>query len=602
MDEPIQLSRWRQINATPLRDLLRGRVSGRLDWRSRVDNSALPVEARDLIQRVVQRTRLWRLEKPAVADELIAHFADGVAAGTSASQLIAGFGNERVAAKLMRRAKRRGRPLAWRAFAVSFRVLLVFLAAYAVLLIRFCAGRPQISVDYVAQVNQPVLDTPADTRAWPLWRAAIIASASGFKDGSLVFANAINPSEERSAWIDTVAWLRSHGSAIDAAREAGQKQIFGFVLGPSGPIHDPALHFNFYSNGQDDSLGHVVLPYLNYTPVVVNLLSFDARNAAESGDGNRAEADLMSLLGLSRQLREADGFYVTQKVGLEIAERAVKRLQFILWTNPAALSGPALIRLSRAFAKPQVAADLISVNCVKAMFADMAQRTYSDDGRGDGHLTLRGWRLIPALTYENADGPHSNWASFIASTVPEIALSRAQIMAQCKKWIDDQEAQLHLPLRQVPADNTDAKIARMRKSPIDSVRYGLLLQMMPGCTDMQASCETYLGERDGTLVAIALELYRRDRGRYPASLEALVPDLLPCIPADRITGDPVRYRLRDGRPIIYSVGADGMDDGGVPADTMGGTPDDRYSVQWLAHRTGPIHKGDWILYGGDVEQ
>lgn len=67
-------------------------------------------------------------------------------------------------------------------------------------------------------------------------------------------------------------------------------------------------------------------------------------------------------------------------------------------------------------------------------------------------------------------------------------------------------------------------------------------------------------------VAIALELYRRRHGAWPATLAELIPDLLPEIPLDRYDGAPLRYRLIQGKPVIYSVGEDGNDDGLLPRD------------------------------------
>ena len=64
-----------------------------------------PREIKELIEHVVRRTRLWRSEKTDIARELIAHFADGLEAEETASDLIAAFGDQCQAAKLMRRAK-----------------------------------------------------------------------------------------------------------------------------------------------------------------------------------------------------------------------------------------------------------------------------------------------------------------------------------------------------------------------------------------------------------------------------------------------------------------------------------------------------------------
>jgi hypothetical protein len=65
-----------------------------------------------------------------------------------------------------------------------------------------------------------------------------------------------------------------------------------------------------------------------------------------------------------------------------------------------------------------------------------------------------------------------------------------------------------------------------------------------------------------TLVAIALERYRRKHGRWPAILADLRPDFLPNVPLDPFDGQALRYRRDDQGVIVYSVGEDGKDNGG----------------------------------------
>jgi hypothetical protein len=76
-------------------------------------------------------------------------------------------------------------------------------------------------------------------------------------------------------------------------------------------------------------------------------------------------------------------------------------------------------------------------------------------------------------------------------------------------------------------------------------------------------------EHDAMLAMLALERWRAANGRYPDSLAALVPDLLAAMPPDRAAG-VLRYRLIDASSadplaayILYSVGLDGGDNGGV---------------------------------------
>jgi len=71
-----------------------------------------------------------------------------------------------------------------------------------------------------------------------------------------------------------------------------------------------------------------------------------------------------------------------------------------------------------------------------------------------------------------------------------------------------------------------------------------------------------------TLAAIALQRSKLAHGRYPASLSGLVPEFLAAVPSDPVDGRSLRYRLQtDGTFLLYSVGENGVDDGGNPAPT-----------------------------------
>jgi hypothetical protein len=66
------------------------------------------------------------------------------------------------------------------------------------------------------------------------------------------------------------------------------------------------------------------------------------------------------------------------------------------------------------------------------------------------------------------------------------------------------------------------------------------------------------------ITAIALARYRKQHGTYPKSLMELVPEFLKKSPIDFMDGKPLRYWLTDdGHFILYSVGLDCVDDGGV---------------------------------------
>jgi hypothetical protein len=82
------------------------------------------------------------------------------------------------------------------------------------------------------------------------------------------------------------------------------------------------------------------------------------------------------------------------------------------------------------------------------------------------------------------------------------------------------------------------------------------------------------------VVAVALERFRVARGGYPDVLDVLVPEWLPAVPADPYVSRPLRYEVRPGeRPRLWSVGANGVDDGGDWGPDRAGVGEGIYRIE-----------------------
>jgi hypothetical protein len=64
---------------------------------------------------------------------------------------------------------------------------------------------------------------------------------------------------------------------------------------------------------------------------------------------------------------------------------------------------------------------------------------------------------------------------------------------------------------------------------------------------------------------LSLRCYLAEQGRAPNRLEQLVPKYLQSVPFDPFGGNPLVYRAQGTNWLLYSVGADGVDDGGKRA-------------------------------------
>jgi hypothetical protein len=86
------------------------------------------------------------------------------------------------------------------------------------------------------------------------------------------------------------------------------------------------------------------------------------------------------------------------------------------------------------------------------------------------------------------------------------------------------------------------------------------------------------------VTAIALKRFQLKHGNFPENLTELTPEFVSSVPLDPVDGKPLRYRRNaDGTFLLYSIGEDGVDDGGNPTNAASGSS----SLYWLRAR-------DWV--------
>lgn len=96
------------------------------------------------------------------------------------------------------------------------------------------------------------------------------------------------------------------------------------------------------------------------------------------------------------------------------------------------------------------------------------------------------------------------------------------------------------------------------------------------------------------LVSLALQAYKLERGTYPPSLNSLVPGFLRSIPVDPFSGvQPLRYARNADSYLLWSIGPDGVDDGGKPIDWPAAGKPALASTSQLPPVT-PESKGDFV--------
>ncbi len=99
------------------------------------------------------------------------------------------------------------------------------------------------------------------------------------------------------------------------------------------------------------------------------------------------------------------------------------------------------------------------------------------------------------------------------------------------------------------------------------------------------------------LTAIALQGYKMEHGSYPAALDKLIPTYLSRVPNDPFTANSqITYRRSGSTFILYSIGPDGVDDGGKPIDDPSKATKTNPRARYFANKDS---KGD-ILFGTNI--
>ena len=619
-----EISLWHRISRTRLRDAIRGRFDASLDWRRVIAEAELPAELAGIVAAAVRSTRLWRSEKIDVARELIAHFQDGLDAGRTPDQLIDSFGDLLQTARLIRRAKQRGRSLAWHMWHYGWLTFAALLAAYVLTGLYMLTGRPAVNTDYLAIINERALAVPEAERAWPLYREALLALGPKATSGEYYPASEIPHSDAvpgDAAWPLIEQLLRDRAEAVAKLRAAAGHHGLGFVPANSFAAFTPedrqlfsvtlsdADRERFKSATIEDRwIISTLLPNLQQLRSAASVLAADARRAVIDGDGKTALANVEALFGVSRHAQETP-FLVNLLVASAAQQIALAAVREVATAQPALWSESQLRDLAHLVAASRVDWRR-GYEGERAGFYDTMQRFYTDDGDGDGRLAFRVSRnrnVFGMLDEAIGPTPHpdSMWShdSLAMLALPAANLtiaSRKEMTDAYESFINFAMLKIDTPLwKQQSLPPPDEGLLSEQAGLLNKYRYLFVRLLVPAYDTLRNRIATSDGQRDGVLVGIALEMYHRQNGSWPASLDELAPRWLPAVPVDRITGEPLGYKLVDDRPVVYSIGVDRDDDGGrVPLNDSDQPDGDLASPAHfqLQPVTDAIHDGDWVIW------
>ena len=131
----------------------------------------------------------------------------------------------------------------------------------------------------------------------------------------------------------------------------------------------------------------------------------------------------------------------------------------------------------------------------------------------------------------------------------------------------------------------DAEIIRQQKNARGEVppKYLLMSNLLGEYSNMTAALWKFRAMLVSAQAGLALERYRLAKGRYPATLAELVPEFMHEVPTDIFTGTPLIYHPEPGGAVVYSIGPNLDDDGGI-ADNQTGKDDQGWAAGAAAPR------------------
>ena len=271
------------------------------------------------------------------------------------------------------------------------------------------------------------------------------------------------------------------------------------------------------------------------------LLRLEVNVRAHEGDARGAANSIHAMFMLARSL-ENEPTLVSQLIRL-------------------AMSGVARIEIGRLLPVIEFTDEDLT-----RFQADLRAEDFSDGMR----RALVGERVIALHSYESMN----------EQTYGVLGLTRGPDRRLTLEYYEKLVAAAKKPIPQalIAAEAAAAEVDGVSsKSGLNSFLYIMTALLTPTMDTIFAATARGSTGRDATDAAIGVELFRRRDGSLPETLDDLVPDFLPQVPVDPFDGKPLRYLVEPGRYVIYSVGRDGVDDGGIDVENIIG-PDIIFEV------------------------
>jgi dsDNA-binding SOS-regulon protein len=524
----------------------------------------LPHSAVEYINLVIKNMRYRKKARDEVREELIDHFevylkdcATNEEKEQKAQGLISEFGDPKLLAVLMRRAKKRCRPL-WRTVvARTFQVLAAMIILLILYIAWFFTGKPVITNDYIAQLNKIVRPSADDsTNAAPLYDKAI-ETLVDVNDGKKLLHN-INFYDANNEQKNLISqWLAKNEEPL-ALVTKGSKLPYCWRL--------------YQSKDPEQTMLSVLLPDLAPSRQIAYALCWRAWLNAQSNDFNSAFQDIETCYRLGRHYR-GEKILIEQLVGMAIKGLALRTSRQILDSckiESSALAGFQQ-RLQTLIDSDNFKPDF---SLEKLCAYDEIQRCFTDSRFGPSHLYPK--RMIEFLDFSglrDANPKHDPMVDLILTLKlsPNILFSptKTETIATINALYELFNENFSKTPARLKAEGIDLdfQISRIANNNI------FLKFLSPSLARVNIIGFRNKIDAESTTLIIALVRYKQDTGAFPESLDKLVEQgYIKQVPVDPFSDKPIAYRKTDNSFLLYSWGSNLKDDDGQIAHDEKGKP------------------------------
>jgi len=507
----------------------------------------LPTAIAELVGAIIDSMGYRRSVRAEVQQELTDHFCDmmkdcqtGEERAKRAEDIIKEFGDVKMLGKLIRRGKKRCRPL-WRTMVVRcFQVIGVMILLLIVQLVLFVTGKPDISIDYVARFNEmarPVADDSLN--AAPFYEKAVELVTEEPKDLEKLRKKGLKEltADERAKVVE---WINSNKEALEQVRLGNKKPYC----------------WKEYRSESGELIG-ILMPGLGASRDLGRALSWRALILAEEGKYEESFEDIKSCYKFGRHLKGGPTL-IEQLVGMAMENMATDTLRRVLDEND--INFTTLADMQRGYGK-MIAGERFTadVKWERLLIYDEIQRCYTGKRLGGlraGKFCLAGVGRIMTL----ADGDEGLGILARLSLVPYAHPNREECRVMADRYYSFWEEIAQKSPAQIRAEGID-----VGKRSDEMVKGNILLEILAPA--LRRMCEHGYKNRvdvEATGVVLAVLRYERENKDYSESLAALVEvGLLKEIPIDPFSDKPLVYRKGEDGFMLYSVGKNFIDDGGV---------------------------------------